>query len=224
LSVLLAESLNINPDKAALAKQFDMTDVVNPKEVDDIVRHLVEITDGGFVGKHIAFQASHMRCFAKMEVRVESDPLIAELLGEFKDASGGLLPLLHAIQSRIGYIPETNIPAIAATVNRSAAEIHGVVSFYHDLKSAPQGRHTLQICRAESCQATGGRELEQLARDVLGVEFGETTPDGTLTLEAVYCLGNCACSPSVRIDDATYARVDAARLQALIDDIRRSSV
>lgn len=155
---------------------------------------------------------------------MESEPLIAELLGEFEGTPRELLPLLHAIQSRIGCIPETAIPAIAATVNRSSAEVQGVVSFYHDLKSAPQGRHTLQICRAESCQATGGRELETLARDMLGVEFGETTRDGTLTLEAVYCLGNCACSPSVRIDDATYARMDAAQLQALIADVRTRGV
>ena len=145
---------------------------------------------------------------------------MAPLLEVYRSQPGGLLPLLHAVQQALGYIPPEAIPDIARAMNLSRAEVHGVISFYHDLRTAPGGRHTLQVCRAESCQASGGRALEQQARETLGIAFGETTADGSVTLEAVYCLGNCACSPSVRIDNETYARVDALRLQDLLAEIR----
>ena len=94
-----------------------------------------------------------------------------------------------------------------------------MISFYHDFRTQPGGRHTLQICRAEACQAMGSRVLEAHAKDALGVDFGGTTADGAITLEPVYCLGNCACSPSVRIDDNVYARVDPSRLDELLAEL-----
>lgn len=142
------------------------------------------------------------------------------LLRRYQNEAGGLLPLLLEIQAAQGFIPEADIPEIAQQMNRSVAEVRGVISFYSDLKTTPGGRHHLQICRAESCQAVGGRELEALAKTELGVDFGETTEDGAITLEAVYCLGNCACSPSVRTDNETHARVDASRLRSLITEMR----
>ena len=142
--------------------------------------------------------------------------LIAAHLQAFTNVPGGLLPLLHAIQGDIGYIPPTSVPDIARAMKLSRAEVHGVISFYHDFRTEPAGEHVLQICRAEACQAMGGRALEAHAKTSLNINYGETTADGRISLQPVYCLGNCACSPSVRIGDTVYARVDAARLDVLL--------
>jgi formate dehydrogenase subunit gamma len=147
------------------------------------------------------------------------DALIAGHIARFRDVPGGLLPLLHAVQEARGCIPASAVPAIAGALGLSRAEVHGVISFYHDFRSEPAGRHVLQICRAEACQAMGSRELEAHVKARLGIDFGATSADGAITLEAVYCLGNCACSPSVRLDDAIHARVDATRLDALLAEL-----
>jgi formate dehydrogenase subunit gamma len=147
------------------------------------------------------------------------DELSAGHIARFRDVPGGLLPLLHALQESLGCVPASAVPAIAAALGLSRAEVHGVISFYHDFRSEPAGRHVLQICRAEACQAMGSRDLEAHARQRLGIDFGATSVDGAVTLEAVYCLGNCACSPSVRLDDVIHARVDAARLDELLADL-----
>ena len=147
------------------------------------------------------------------------EQVIAQQILQYREVPGGLLPLLHAIQAEVGHVPPESVAAIAKGLNLSRAEVHGVISFYHDFRSAPAGRHVLQICRAEACQAMGSRVLEAHAKDILGIDFGGTTPDGAVSLEPVYCLGNCACSPSVRIDDAIHARVDAARLDVLLDTL-----
>lgn len=141
---------------------------------------------------------------------------VAEAIAQYREVPGALLPLLHALQARLGFIPADAVPAIAKALHLSRAEVHGVISFYHDFRSESAGSHVLQICRAEACQAMGGRTLEAHAKASLGVDFGGTTADGAISLEAVYCLGNCACSPSVRLDDQVYARVDAARLDQLV--------
>ena len=148
------------------------------------------------------------------------DEVIDECILRHQEVPGGLLPLLHAIQGELGYVPPASLPRIAEAMQCSRAELHGVISFYHDFRTVPGGRHRVQICRAEACQAMGGRTLEAHARRALGIDFGETTPDGAVSLEAVYCLGNCACSPSVRIDDAVYARVDPGRLDQLLAPLR----
>ena len=141
---------------------------------------------------------------------------VAEAIAQYREVPGGLLPLLHGLQARLGFIPADAVPVIAKALHLSRAEVHGVISFYHDFRSEPAGSHVLQICRAEACQAMGGRTLEAHAKASLGIDFGGTTADGAISLEAVYCLGNCACSPSVRLDDQVYARVDAARLDQLL--------
>ena len=141
---------------------------------------------------------------------------IERLIAQHKIMPGGLLPLLHAIQAEIGHVPETAVAAIAAGLNLSRADVHGVISFYHDFKTHPVGRHRVQICRAEACQSMGSRQLEAHAKKTLAIDYHQTTDDGQVTLEPVYCLGNCACSPSVRVDDNVYARVDAQRFDALI--------
>ena len=130
---------------------------------------------------------------------------------------GPLIEVLHEVQGEFGCIPSGAVPVIARALNLSRAEVHGVVSFYHHFRSKVPGRHVLQICRAESCQAAGGRALERHAQQRLGVGFGETTPDGRVTLEAVYCLGLCACSPAAMLDNEVHGRVTPERLDALID-------
>lgn len=146
---------------------------------------------------------------------------IADCIRQYRGVPGGLLPLLHAVQARLGFVPSDSVPTIAKALQLSRAEVHGVISFYHDFRSEPAGKHVLQICRAEACQALGARSLEAHAKASLGVDFGGTTADGAITLEAVYCLGNCACSPSVRLDDQIHARVDAARLDELLAKLDR---
>ena len=142
--------------------------------------------------------------------------VLSALVARFREVPGGLLPLLHAIQSDYGYVSADAVPLIARELNLSRAEVHGVITFYHDFRTTPPGRHRVQICRAEACQALGARALEEHALSTLGVSLGETTVDDAITLEGVYCLGNCACGPSVRIGDRIHARVDAARFDGLV--------
>ena len=144
---------------------------------------------------------------------------ILQRIQEYRDVPGGLMPLLHAIQGDLGYIPPESVPSIAGGLNLSRAEVHGVISFYEDFRTEPRARHVVQICRAEACQAMGARALEAHAKKTLGVDVGATTADGSISLQAVYCLGNCACSPSVRIDDAIHARVDPGRLDTLLAEV-----
>ena len=133
---------------------------------------------------------------------------------------GVLMPILHGLQERLGYIPSEAIPMLATALNLSRAEVHGVMHFYHDFRTEPAGDHVIQLCRAEACQAFGGRALETYVKNKLGVDYGETTADRRFTLDPVYCLGNCACTPSVRIDDDVHARVTPERFDQLIDGLK----
>lgn len=132
---------------------------------------------------------------------------------------GGLMPLLHAIQDDIGYVPESVYADIAKALALSVAEVHGVVSFYHHFRTHPVGKHVLQICRAESCQAMGSEQLEADIKARLGVDYHQTTGDGNITVLPVYCLGNCACSPAVMLDDEVYGRMSADKVTALISEV-----
>lgn len=131
-----------------------------------------------------------------------------------------LIEILHDVQHELGHVPEAVVPAIAAALNLSRAEVHGVVTFYHDFRRAPQGRHTISICRAESCQAAGGYELSEHAQKSLKVKFGETTSDGSISLHAVYCLGLCATSPAIMVDDKPKGRVDNRSFNAVVRALR----
>lgn len=137
--------------------------------------------------------------------------LAAELAGQ----KGALLPLLHAVQEEAGYIDDAAVPHIAAALNLSRAEVHGVVTFYHDFRREPAGRHVVKLCRAESCQARGGAAVEALVQERLGVAMGETRGDGAVTLEPVYCLGLCAIGPGALVDGAPVARLDAAGVERI---------
>lgn len=146
------------------------------------------------------------------------DPELARnVIAALKHLPGATLPILHALQDRFGYVDAAAVPLIADALNLSRAEIHGVVSFYHDFRDTPAGDHVVKLCRAEACQSMGCRDLERHAEARLGVAMGATRADGRATLEAVYCLGNCALSPAVMIDGELYGRVDAARFDELID-------
>jgi formate dehydrogenase subunit gamma len=129
---------------------------------------------------------------------------------------GALLPILHALQEEFGYIDRQAEPLIAGILNLSRAEVHGVVTFYHDFRDKPAGRHVLKLCRAESCQARGSEALAARAQARLGIAFGATTADGRMTLEPVYCLGLCPVSPAAMLDGKVVARLDAAGLDALL--------
>jgi formate dehydrogenase subunit gamma len=129
------------------------------------------------------------------------------------------MPTLHSIQDTLGFIPPDAVPMLAQAMSLSRAEIHGVITFYHDFRTEAPGKHVIHLCRAEACQAMGSRKLEEHVRTRLSVDFGETTTDGKFTLEPVYCLGNCACSPSIRIDDAIHARVTPDRFDELISGL-----
>ena len=141
---------------------------------------------------------------------------ISAIAEELKDKSGALLLILRRVQDEIGYVPAEAVPLIAGVLNLSRAEVHGVVSFYHDFRHEPPGRHTIRLCRAESCQAMGAVALARHVKDRLRIDFGETTADGNLTLEPVYCLGNCACSPAMTVDDQIYGRVSPKEFDELL--------
>lgn len=130
-----------------------------------------------------------------------------------------LLPLLHAVQDEIGYIDDTLVPSIAAALNLSRADVHGVLTFYHDYRRQPAGRHIVKLCRAESCQARGGAAIEAAAAERLGVAMGETRRDGHVTLEPVYCLGLCAIGPNALVDGRPVARIDTATLDRIAIEI-----
>lgn len=141
---------------------------------------------------------------------------VGAILRDHAGLEGPLLPVLHAVQAELGHIPEAALPVIARALNISRAEVHGVVSFYHDFREQPAGRHVLRVCRAEACQAVGGRDLGDHAKAVLGIDWHGTTPGGGLTLEPVYCLGLCACGPAAMLDGTPLGRVDAKRLDAIL--------
>jgi formate dehydrogenase subunit gamma len=133
---------------------------------------------------------------------------------------GALLPILHAIQDDIGWVPEASYLPISKALALSVAEVHGVVTFYHHFHTHPVGRHLLQICRAESCQAMGSEKLEANVKAALGIDYHETTQDGAVTLLPVYCLGNCACSPNVMLGDEIYGRMTAEKVAAIVAEAR----
>ena len=137
------------------------------------------------------------------------------------DREGPLLPILHALQEEFGYIDEAAEPLIAEVLNITRAEVHGVITFYHDFRRKPAGRHVLKLCRAEACQAAGGDPLALHAQARLGVTMGSTAADGSVTLEPVYCLGLCATAPSAMLDGRVVGRLDQRRLDALLAEAQQ---
>jgi formate dehydrogenase subunit gamma len=146
--------------------------------------------------------------------------IAAEIIRRFDAKPEMLVQILHGFLARYRHVPPEAVPQIANELNLSRAEVHGVVSFYHDFRSEAPGKTVIKICQAESCQAMGGRELTAHAAKSLGIGLHETTADGEITLEPVYCLGNCACSPALMIDDKVVGRVDAAGFDRLLGGLR----
>lgn len=142
------------------------------------------------------------------------------VIDEFKGLEGPLLPILHGIQEEFGHVPAETLPIIAEALNISRAEVHGVVTFYHDFRSHPAGRHVLKLCRAEACQSMGGDAIAAQIQQLLGIGFHETTKDGSVTLEPVYCLGLCACSPTAMLDGELIGRLDADKLEEIAAEVR----
>lgn len=134
---------------------------------------------------------------------------------------GPMLPILHGVQAEFGFVPDESLPVIADALNISRAEAHGVVSFYHDYRRQPAGRHVLKLCQAEACQSVGSERVADMVKAALGIGFHETSADGAVTLEPVYCLGLCACAPAAMLDGEVIGRVDAAAVEAMVAEVRR---
>ena len=145
----------------------------------------------------------------------------AQIVESLCDLEGPLLPVLHRLQEEFGHVPAAALPVVAEALNLSRAEVHGVVSFYHDFRRAPAGRHVLRLCQAEACRSMGAEEIAALVQRALGVGFHETSADGAVTLEPVYCLGLCACAPSAMLDGAPLGRLDAAAIEDIVAEVGR---
>lgn len=151
----------------------------------------------------------------------ETSQRIGEILDAHDGMEGSLLPILHAIQAAFGYIPQDALPQIAKRLNLTRAEVHGVMSFYHDFREQPAGQHVVKLCRAEACQAMGADRVAAHAQKALGIDWHETTKDGQVTLEPIFCLGLCACAPAAMVDGRLVGRVDEAAVDAIVAEVRK---
>lgn len=149
----------------------------------------------------------------------EIEAITSDIVEELQSLEGPMLPILNEIQDKFGYIPNSSLPIIADKLNLSKAEVHGVVSFYHDYRSEPAGKHIVKVCRAEACQSMGVNELSEKLLSVLGLKWGETSKDGKVTVEATYCLGLCACAPAAMINGKLVARLDNTKIEALVAEV-----
>jgi formate dehydrogenase subunit gamma len=145
------------------------------------------------------------------------------IIAEFRDVPGALLPVLHALMAEFGHISPATLSLLAVGLNVSRADVQGVLSFYHEFRTTPPGRHVIKLCRAEACQSMGAATLESHAKRSLAVDWGQTTADGAFTLEPVFCLGNCALSPAVMIDEQLYGRVDPGKFEAILTEVADSA-
>ncbi len=148
----------------------------------------------------------------------DHERVIADALAECGQMAGALIPVLNAIHDRLGFLPTQTVERVADALNLSRAEVHGVITFYHDYRTTPPGRHVLKLCRAEACQSMGANDLVAHLASRHGLELHATASDGSITLEPVYCLGNCACAPAAMIDGRLVGRLTAQRLDAIVRD------
>jgi formate dehydrogenase subunit gamma len=154
-----------------------------------------------------------------IDVRVTKPDVASVIASRYDNKPDALLEILHDLQHEVGHIPEASLPVLAKALNISRAEVHGVVSFYHEFRRRPAGRHVVKMCRAEACQSMKGNELAEAAQKTLKVKFGETTSDGAITLEAVYCLGLCATSPSLLVDERPMGRMTPKKFETLVKEL-----
>lgn len=144
----------------------------------------------------------------------------SSVIADMRSLEGPLLPILHGIQAEFGYVPRESMPVIAEALNLSRAEVYGVVTFYHDYRSKPAGRHVLKLCQAEACQSMGSDRVAAQVKQALGIDFHETTRDGAVTLEPIYCLGLCACAPSAMLDGQVIGRLDSEKIAEIVAEVR----
>lgn len=144
----------------------------------------------------------------------------AAVISELKNLEGPLIPILHGVQEEFGYVPQETLPIIAEALNLSRAEVHGVFTFYHDFRHHPAGRHVLKVCQAEACQSMGSDAVAAQIKQKLGIGFHETTKDGAVTLEPIYCLGLCACAPAAMLDGEVIGRLDADKIDEIVEEVR----
>ncbi|MFC3726873.1 formate dehydrogenase subunit gamma [Neoaquamicrobium sediminum] len=150
----------------------------------------------------------------------ETEAQVAAIIEELKGLEGPLLPILHGVQEEFGYVPTEALPVIAEALNLSKAEVHGVVTFYHDYRIQPAGRHVLKLCQAEACQSMGSDAIAAQVKAALAVDFHQTAADGSVTLEPVYCLGLCACAPAAMLDGEVIGRLDADTVAEITAEVR----
>jgi formate dehydrogenase subunit gamma len=151
--------------------------------------------------------------------RAQKDAVLGAC-AKLKSSAGALMPILHAVQNELGFVPHDAVPVIARELNLSIAEVHGVLSFYHYFRKEAGGRHVVHLCRAEACQSVGATAVEAHAKRTLGIDFHGTTEDGAIRLEPVYCLGNCALGPSIMIDETLHGRISTQRFDELMAGAR----
>lgn len=144
-----------------------------------------------------------------------------ELIAAHAAFEGPLLPILHAVQAEFGHVPQDALPIIAEGLNLSRAEVHGVASFYHDFRETPAGRHVVKVCRAEACQSMDGEARAGELLSILGVDWHETSNDGRVTVEPVYCLGLCACAPAAMVDGRVIGRIDAETVRDIAAEVSK---
>jgi formate dehydrogenase subunit gamma len=147
---------------------------------------------------------------------------VVGVCAQLKPMAGALMPILHGIQAALGYVPEGAVPLVASELNISRADVHGVLTFYHYFRTEPPGRHVVHLCRAEACQSVGAVALEAHAKKSLGIDFHQTTSDGAISLEPVYCLGNCSLGPSIMVDKQLQGRVSPKRFDELMSEAKAS--
>jgi len=146
----------------------------------------------------------------------DASAVVRQVLAQRAGEPGALLPILHELQDALGHVPAQSLAAIADALNLSRAEVHGVVTYYHHFRAEPAARHVVRICRAEACQAMGADALVAHARQHLGCAMHGSSKDGAFTLEPVFCLGLCASSPAMMLDDQPHARMTPRAFDALL--------
>jgi formate dehydrogenase subunit gamma len=159
-----------------------------------------------------------------MNMRIAAENIVSRanaVIDDLKSLEGPLLPILHGLQAEFGYVPPETLVLISGALNLSRAEVHGVMTFYHDYRDHPAGRHVLKLCRAEACQSMGGDLVADRVKRALGIDFHGTTADGGVTLEPVYCLGLCACAPAGMLDGELYGRLDESSVAELVEEAGR---
>ncbi len=148
------------------------------------------------------------------------EAVVKTALEKHSNTEGGLLPILHEVQDELGYIPSDAVNLIGKAINRSRAEVHGVISFYHHFRNHKPGEHIIQVCRSEACQAMGAVTVIEDLKKKLEIDFHETTSDGKITLEPIYCLGHCACAPAVMVDGVPKAKMSSDQMDGIVNELR----